>query len=110
MDTPLDDLLVERFRRCTGCGRGPLGHAGILQVGVLALATHVCASCHRQDPEQRQLAVVLAMRYDSARRPPLAAGASPAGKPAARGQEGLAGSGGVALPRARGADTRATMP
>ena len=39
---PYDDLMVERFHRCTGCGRGPLVHAGILQVGALALATHVC--------------------------------------------------------------------
>ena len=63
---PVDDLLVERWGGCTGCGRWPLDHAGIQAVDGLAIAVSLCGRCYRQDPQYQRVDAMLAERYHSA--------------------------------------------
>ena len=64
-----DDILCQRLRHCTRCGRAS---PQVVWTGVEELphghsvAFLLCAPCKRQDPQQRTLTALLQQRYAQA--------------------------------------------
>jgi hypothetical protein len=63
--TALDDVLTERWRRCTVCGRELTTgiRFSIWDTGTAALACLLCARCRQVDPTGQSIAQVMQHRY-----------------------------------------------
>jgi hypothetical protein len=64
----IDDVLTERHRRCTACGRALATNIrfGIWETHGMALATLLCAKCRQVDPDAQTIARVMEARYGTA--------------------------------------------
>jgi hypothetical protein len=58
-----DDLLTQRFRACTSCGRAPLTQWTVAKVGPRIVAYALCPRCDQQAPAWHQVHTLLVERY-----------------------------------------------
>jgi hypothetical protein len=63
--TAMDDVLTERHRHCTACGRqlGTGIRFSVWQTATAALACLLCARCRQVDPTGASIARVMRQRY-----------------------------------------------